>query len=122
MADVELIVDVPAHGRRRRGEGLPGSLPEQYSTAANVEQIVDIPARGGLQGFRQGQGSSLGSSRQSSPRVPASVSSYELSAHQMALARESDELADEPGGALDDALADLQRWRRELRRREGGVA
>ena len=39
-----------------------------------------------------------------------------MSAHQMALARESDELADEPGGALDAALADLQRWRRGLRR------
>ena len=38
----------------------------------------------------------------------------------MALARESDELADEPGGALDDALADLQRWRRGLRRGEEG--
>ena len=42
------------------------------------------------------------STRQSSPRVPASASSSELSAHQMALARESDE----PGGALDDAIAD----------------
>ena len=38
----------------------------------------------------------------------------------MAPAGESDELADEPGGALDDALADLQRWRRGLRRRDGG--
>ena len=37
----------------------------------------------------------------------------------MALARESDELADESGGALDAALADLQRWRRGLRRGEG---
>ena len=55
--------------------------------------------------------------RQSSARVPASPSSSELSAHQMALARESDE----PGGALDDATADLQRWRRGLRRRDGGV-
>ena len=35
----------------------------------------------------------------------------------MALARESDE----PGGALDDAFADLQKWRRGLRREgEGG--
>ena len=50
--------------------------------------------------------------RQSSPRVPASVSSSELSAHQMARAGESDGPADEPGGALDAALADLQRWRR----------
>ena len=38
----------------------------------------------------------------------------------MAPAGESDELADEPGGALDAALADLQRWRRGLRRRDGG--
>ena len=38
----------------------------------------------------------------------------------MALARESDELADEPGGALDGAVADLQRWRRGLRRGGGG--
>ena len=44
--------------------------------------------------------------RQSSPRVPASVSSSELSARQMAPAGESDELADE-------------RWRRGLRRRDG---
>ena len=39
----------------------------------------------------------------------------------MTPAGESDELADEPGGALDAALADLQRWRRGLRRRDGGV-
>ena len=38
----------------------------------------------------------------------------------MAPAGESGELADEPGGALDGALADLQRWRRGLRRRDGG--
>ena len=31
----------------------------------------------------------------------------------MALARESGELADEPGGALDAAITDLQRWRRD---------
>ena len=43
----------------------------------------------------------------------------ELSAHQMAPAGESGELTDEPGGALDGALADLQRWRRGLRRRDG---
>ena len=121
-------------------------LSQGQGSTANVEQIVDIPARGGLQGFLPGQGSS--SSRfpqdedegfqgvfrtspqpkkksakvthQSSPRVPASVSSSELSAHQMAPAGESDELADEPGRALDAALADLQRWRRGLRRRDGG--
>ena len=57
--------------------------------------------------------------RQSSPRVPASVSSSELSAHQMALARESAELADEPGDALDAALADFQVWWRGLGRRGG---
>ena len=88
-----------------------------------MEQIVDIPARSrGLQGFRRGQGSTASSSsrslsdadegfegffrnfprpkksakvpRQSSPRVPASVSSSERSAHQMAPAEESDELED----------------------------
>ena len=37
----------------------------------------------------------------------------------MAPAGESDELEDEPGGALDAALADLQRWRRGLGREEG---
>ena len=30
----------------------------------------------------------------------------------MALALESAELADEPGGALEGAIADLQRWQR----------
>ena len=55
--------------------------------------------------------------RQSSPRVPASVSSSTLSAHPMAPAGESGELADD---ALDAAIADLQRWRRGLRRRDGG--
>ena len=43
------------------------------------------------------------------------------SARQCQLARESDELADEPGDALDAARADSQRWRwelgRELKRR-----
>ena len=58
--------------------------------------------------------------RRSSPRVPASVSASELSAHHMAPAGESDELAGEPGGALYATLADLQRWRRGLRRRDGG--
>ena len=118
----EQIVDNPVpHGRRGRGGGgFPGLRAGQYSTAANVGQIVDIPARGGLQGFRQGHGSSSSRflhdvddgfcgvvrsfprpkkiavfTRQSSPRVTASVSSSELSAHQMALARESVELADE---------------------------
>ena len=52
------------------------------------------------------------STRQSSPRVPASANSSELSAHQMALAPKSDE----PGGALDDTIADLQKWWRRLRR------
>ena len=66
----------------------------------------------GFFAFFTGPKKSAESTRQSSPRVPASVSSSELSTHQMALARESDELADEPGGALDVALADLQRWRR----------
>ena len=35
------------------GGGVQGFLPEQNSTAVDVEQIVDIPACGGLQGFRQ---------------------------------------------------------------------
>ena len=113
---------------------LQDSRAGQGSSAADVEQI----ARGGLQGFLPGQGSSsmsrlledtddgiqggfrtfpqpkksAESSRQSCPRVPASASSSELSA-----ARESDE----PGGALNDAAADLQRWRRELRRRREGA-
>ena len=128
-AVVKQIVDtrVP-HGRRGVRGGLQGLRPGQNSTAADVERIVDIPARGGLQGFLPGQGSSSSSrlfedtddgiqgffsnfppaqksaesTRQSSPRVLASASSSELSAHQMALARESDE----PGGALDDAIAD----------------
>ena len=138
-ADVEQIIDIPVPQGRRRSNGSPqGSLPGRGSTA-DVEQIVEIPARGGLQGFLPGQGSSSRRflqdedegfqgffrtfpqpqksakvTRQSSPRVPASASSSELSAHQMAPAGESGELADEPGGA------DLQRWRRGLRRRDGG--
>ena len=39
----------------------------------------------------------------------------------MAPVEESGELADEPGGALDGARADLQRWRRGLSWRDGGV-
>ena len=106
-----------------------------------MEQTVDIPARGGFKvtsqarvlphqvdclttqmlefkgfpHFSQPQ-KSAEVTRRSSPRVPANASSSELNAHQKALARESDELADEPGGALDDATADLQRGLR----REGG--
>ena len=58
-AVVKQIVDIPVpHCRRGKGGGPQGSLPGQNSTAANVEQIVDLPARGGLQGIRQGQGSS----------------------------------------------------------------
>ena len=38
----------------------------------------------------------------------------------MAPAGESDEAEDEPGDALDAAIADLQRWWRVLRRRDGG--
>ena len=131
-ADVEQIIDIPVpQGRRRRSGSPRGSLPGRGSTA-NVEQIVEIPALGGLQGFLPCQGSSSRRflqdedegfqgvfrtfpqpkksakvTRQSSPRVPASASSSELGAHQMALAGESDELADE-------------RWRRGLRRRDGG--
>ena len=135
-ADVEQIFDIPVpQGRRRSCGRRQGSLPGRGSTA-NVEQIVDIPARGGLQGFLpEGSSSrrflqdedegfqrvfrtvpqpkkSAKVTRQSSPRVPASASSSELSAHQMAPAGESDELADEPGGTPDAAIADLQRWRR----------
>ena len=57
-ADVEQIIDIPVpQGRRRRSGSPQGSLPRRGSTA-NVEQIVDVPARGGLQGFFPGQGSS----------------------------------------------------------------
>ena len=38
----------------------------------------------------------------------------------MAPAGESDELEDEPGDALDAALADLQRWRRGFGEEGGG--
>ena len=127
----EQIVDVPVpQGRREVAEGVQGSLPVQNS-AAVVEQSVDIPARGGLQGFRPGQGSTASSSsrllhderiqrffrtfprpkksaevpRQSSARVPASLSPSELSSHQMAPPRESDESGeDETGDALSAAL------------------
>ena len=134
----EQIVDIPVPQGRRRSSGSPqGSLPGRGSTAF-VEQIVEIPAPGGLQGFLPDQGSSSRRllpeeddgfqavfrtfpqpkksakvTRQSSPRVPASASSSELSAHQMAPAGESGELADEPGGM------DLQRWRRGLSGRDG---
>ena len=37
-------------------------FPGQNSIAADVEQIVDFPARGGLPGFRPGQGSTASSS------------------------------------------------------------
>ena len=136
----EQIVDIPVpQGRRRGGGGPQGSLPGRGSTAY-VEQIVEIPALGGLQGFLPGQGSSSRRllpdeddgfqgvfrtfpqpkksakvTRQSSPRVPASASSSELSAHQMPPARESGELVDEPGHM------DVQRSRRGLGRRDGGV-
>ena len=130
----EQIVDIPVPQGRRGGGGggLQGSLPVQNS-AAVVEQSVDIPARGGQQGFRPGQGSTASSSsrllhdaderiqrffrtfprpkksaevpRQSSARVPASLSPSELSSHQMAPARESDESGeDEIGDALSAAL------------------
>ena len=57
-AVVKQIVDIQVpHGRRGRGGGLQGLRPGQNSTA-DVEQIVDIPARGCLQGFLPGQGSS----------------------------------------------------------------
>ena len=59
----EQVVDNPVpQGRRGRGGGLQGSRARQNSTAADVEQIVDIPARGGLQGFLPGQGSTTSSS------------------------------------------------------------
>ena len=116
----EQIIDIPVPQGRRRSNGSPqGSLPGRGSTA-NVEQIVAIPARGGLQGFLPGQGSSSRRflqdedegfqrvfrtfsqpkksakvARQSSPRVPASASSSDLSAHQMAPDGESGELAEQ---------------------------
>ena len=50
--------------------------------------------------------------RQSSARVPASLSSSELSCHQMAPARESDESGeDEAGDALSAAYVALRRLR-----------
>ena len=137
----EQLVEVPTEPGSSLAVIAVRALGRRAATAL-VEQIVDIAARGGLQGFLPGQGSSSRRffqdedegfqgvfhtfpqpkkspkvTRQSSPRVPASASSCELSAHQMAPAGESDELADEPGGTPDAAFADLQRWRRGLRRR-----
>ena len=134
---MEQIVDVPVPlGRRRRSVSLQGSLLRQGSTA-EVEQIVAFPVRGGLQGFLPGQGSP--SSRflqdeddgfqgvfahfspaqkkcghhQPSATVLGSVSSSELSAHQMAPAGEFDEpREDEPGDAMYAALEALRRLRR----------
>ena len=116
------------------GGGLQGSRAGQGSTAADMEQIVDIPACSrGLEVFAQDRVPQLPHrvgfltmrmkefklfwhfsqaqesaevTRQSSPRVPASVSPSELSARQLAPAGESDELEDEPGDALDAAVAD----------------
>ena len=130
-ADVEQMFDIPVPQRRRRRSGSCQGSPPGRGSTANVEQIVEIPARGGLQGFLQVRVShradffkmrmrdfkgffrtfpqpkqSAKVTRQSSPRVPGSVS---------APAGESGELADEPGGA------DLQRWRRGLSRRDGVV-
>ena len=107
---VEQHVDIPVPRGRGRLAGLQGSSPGQSSTAF-VEQIIDIPG-GGLQGSRPGSPafsfhSPAGSdddadeagigvfrtfpqvkknskvTPHSSPRVLRSVSSSELSAHQM---------------------------------------
>ena len=107
---VEQHVDIPVPRGRGRLAGLQGSSPGQSSTAF-VEQIGHIPG-GGLQGFRPGSPASsfhspAGSdddadeagkwvfrtfpqvkksakvTPHSSPRVLRSVSSSELSAHQM---------------------------------------
>ena len=121
----EQTVDNPVpQGRLGGGGGLQGSRARQGSTAADVEQIIDFPARRGLQGFLPGQGSTASSSRtfprpkksaevtrQSSARVPASLSSSELSSHQ-----KSGE--DEAGDALSAAYAALRRLRRRERRVE----
>ena len=113
---MEQIVDIPDRG------GLQGSLPGQGSSSRRLLQDEDEGFQGVFRTFPQPKKSAK-VTRQSSPRVPASVSSPELSAPQMAPAGESGELAGELGGALDPALADLKRWRRGLRRRdgEGGV-
>ena len=117
---VEQNVDIPVpRGRGRVGLGLhPGQSSTafggaEFLPAAIAEQNVDIPVpRGGRDLPSAASSSGLPGTanqwvfstfprrksaevlRQSSPRVPASASSSELSAHQMALARESDELAD----------------------------
>ena len=108
---VEQHVDIPVPRGGGRLAGLQGSSPGQSSTAF-VEQIGHIPG-GGLQGFRPRQGSTTSSSfspatdddadepgtgvfrtfprskksakvfSHSSQRVLRSVSSSELSAHQM---------------------------------------
>ena len=102
----QFVYNPVPHGRRGGGGGRQGFLPELNSKAADVDQIVDFPARGGLQGFPPGQGSTASSSsrllddahegiqrvvhtfprpkksaevlRQSSARVSASLSSSEL--------------------------------------------
>ena len=108
------MVDIPVPlGRREGGGGLQGFLPVQGPAADVDEGIQEVFSH-----FSPAQKSAK-VTRQSSPRVPASVSSSKLSAHQLAPAGESDELVDEPGGALDPSLADLQRWRRGLRRQDG---
>ena len=137
-ADVEQIFDIPVpQGRRRRNVNVlkvlsqDGVQQRMWSRSllfllVEVFQIFSqakVPHRADffkmrMQGFEwvfrtfPQPKKCAKVTRQSSPRVPASASSSELSAHQMAPAGESDELADEPGGALDAALADLQRWRR----------
>ena len=86
-----------------------------------MEQIVDIPAPLGLPDFLPGQGSTASSSSRLhddadegiqggfshfSP-VPKKCGGYPSVESESA----RHELADEPGGALDAALAELQRWR-----------
>ena len=93
-------------GHRRKSSSAPSSCsPTSYP----MVQILDTPGLlGGIRWWR-----CCGSST-------CRLSSRSSQCPRTLWTGESDELADEPGGALDPALADLQRWRRELRRGDGG--
>ena len=103
------------------GGGLQGSRAGQGSTASSPSRLLDDADARFQWVFRTfpGPKKSAEVARQWSPRVLGSVSSSTLSAHQMAPDGKSDELEDEPGDALDAAVADLQRWRRGLGGRRG---
>ena len=76
-ADVEQIVEIPARSR-----GLHGFRPGQGSTASSSSRFLDDADVGNSRGFFAlffpGPKKSAEVTRQSSPRVPASVSSSEL--------------------------------------------